>query len=319
MREIEVIDSHTEGEPTRLVIAGGPELGRGSLAERCRIFRERHDGLRAAMIGEPRGHAAIVGALLCAAVDPANAAGVIFFNNESVLGMCGHGLIGLAASLHHMGCIGLGRHSIETPVGLTQVDLIDRHRVRIANVPSYRLMKDVAIDVAGLGRVTGDVSWGGNWFFLTHDAPCALEQRNIAALTQAGNAVKAALAREGITGREGAPVDHVEFFAKAPSGDADSRNFVLCPGGEYDRSPCGTGTSAKLACLAADRALAPGKAWIQESIIGSRFTARYRHGAQGTILPEITGRAYVCAESRLLFDEDDPFVGGLDVERAQAA
>ena len=311
MHDIRVIDSHTEGEPTRLVIAGGPDLGSGSLAERRRLFGEKFDAMRAAIIEEPRGHAAIVGALLCEPCDPAHAAGVIFFNNAGMLGMCGHGLIGLAVSLYHAGRIGPGVHAIETPVGIASVDLLDAHTVRIANVRSDRYLKDVMVDVPGLGRVTGDVAWGGNWFFLTHDAPCALDLANVPALTAAGNAVKAALAAQGVTGRDRAPIDHVEFFSTPPSDDANSRNFVLCPGGEYDRSPCGTGTSAKLACLAADGALKPGEDWIQESIIGSRFVGRYEEGPEGTILPSITGRAWVCAEGRLVFDRNDPFRYGI--------
>jgi 4-hydroxyproline epimerase len=292
-------------------MAGGPDLGRGPLSERCRLFNERFGVTRAAIIGEPRGHAAMVGALLCEPADPSHVAGVIFFNNAGTLGMCGHGLIGLAVSLHHAGRLGLGVHRIETPVGTANVDLLDGHTVRITNVPSDRYRKDVAIDAPDLGRVAGDVAWGGNWFFLTHDAPCALELANVPTLTAAGNAVKAALAANGITGRNHAPIDHVEFFAEPSSGDANSRNFVLCPGGEYDRSPCGTGTSAKLACLAADGALKPGEDWIQESIIGSRFTGRFAPGPEGTILPTITGRAWICAEGRLIFDRDDPFMHGI--------
>jgi 4-hydroxyproline epimerase len=310
MGEIAVIDSHTGGEPTRLVMSGGPDLGPGSLADRREIFRRDFDHLRSAIINEPRGHAAIVGALLCAPVDPAHAAGVIFFNNAGFLGMCGHGTIGLAVSLHHAGMIGLGQHVIETPVGTVRVELLDAHTARIANVPSYRWAKDVRVDVAGLGPVTGDVAYGGNWFFLSHDAPCALELSNLAQLTDAADAVKQALVAQGITGRDGAEVDHIEFFAASPRG-ASSRNFVLCPGREYDRSPCGTGTSAKLACLAAEGKLKPGETWVQESIIGSRFTGSYQPGADGMVIPTITGQAHVCARGTLLFDEADPFKGGI--------
>ena len=311
MTAISIIDSHTGGEPTRLVLAGGPELGSGPLPERREIFRSKFDHLRSAIINEPRGHAAIVGGLLCKPVDAKHAAGVIFFNNAGFLGMCGHGTIGLAVSLYHIGRIGLGTHVFETPVGDVSVELLDAHTARIANVPSYRHAKDVAVDVPGVGRVTGDVAWGGNWFFLSHDCPCPLELSNLAQLTDAADAVKHALARNGILGRDGGEVDHIEFFAKPASGDAHSRNFVLCPGREYDRSPCGTGTSAKLACLATDGALKPGDEWVQESIIGSRFTGSYQPGPDGTILPSITGKAYVCAETKLMFDSADPFKGGI--------
>jgi 4-hydroxyproline epimerase len=311
MREISVIDSHTGGEPTRLIMAGGPDLGSGSLAERRQIFAENFDWLRAAVINEPRGYAAIVGALLCEPVDASHAAGVIFFNNAGMLNMCGHGTIGLAVSLHHAELIGLGTHRFETPVGSVSVDLLDRNTARITNVPSYRLTKDVVVDVPGMGRFTGDVAWGGNWFFLSHDAPCALELANLAHLTEAADAVKHALAAQGITGAGAAEIDHIEFFAKPSSGPANSRNFVLCPGREYDRSPCGTGTSAKLACLAADGKLKPGEDWVQESIIGSRFTGSYQLGPDGTVLPTITGQAYISGEGKLLFDDNDPFKGGI--------
>ena len=192
-------------------------------------------------------------------------------------------------------------------MGSVSVELLDAHTARIANVPSYRAAKDVSLDVPGIGRVTGDVAWGGNWFFLSHDAPCALELANLTRLTDAADAVKHALAAQGITGKDGMEIDHIEFFAKPASGDAHSRNFVLCPGREYDRSPCGTGTSAKLACLAADGVLQPGEEWVQESIIGSRFTGSYQPGSNGTIVPSITGTAYVCGEGKLLFDDNDPF------------
>lgn len=311
MREIAIIDSHTGGEPTRLVMAGGPDLGSGPLAERRRIFAEQYGWLRSAIINEPRGYAAIVGALLCEPVDASHAAGVIFFNNAGMLNMCGHGTIGLAVSLHHAGLLGLGQHLIETPVGSVSVELLDRTTARIANVPSYRLAKDVRVDVPGLGPVTGDVAWGGNWFFLSHDAPCGLELANLARLTDAADAVKQALAANGISGRNGMEIDHIEFFAKPASGPAHSRNFVLCPGREHDRSPCGTGTSAKLACLAADGVLKPGEDWVQESIIGSRFTGSYQPGPEGSIIPSITGQAHVCGEGKLLFDESDPFKSGI--------
>lgn len=311
MREISIIDSHTGGEPTRLIMAGGPDLGSGPLAERRKLFADEHGWLRSAVINEPRGYAAIVGALLCEPVDASHAAGVIFFNNAGMLNMCGHGSIGLAVSLYHSGMIGLGTHRFETPVGSVSVDLIDRNTARIANVPSYRLAKDVRVEVPGLGPVTGDVAWGGNWFFLSHDAPCALELANLVQLTDAADAVKHALVAQGISGRDGMEIDHIEFFAKPSSGPAHSRNFVLCPGREYDRSPCGTGTSAKLACLAADGVLKPGEDWVQESIIGSRFAGSYEPGPDGMILPAITGTAYVSGEGKLLFDEADPFKGGI--------
>ncbi|MFM8799115.1 MAG: proline racemase family protein [Tagaea sp.] len=306
-----VIDSHTEGEPTRTIVSGGPDLGAGPMAERRRLFAERFDAVRSFAVNEPRGNDAVVGALLCAPVDPACAAGVIFFNNVGFLGMCGHGTIGVAVTLAHLGRIGPGAHRFETPVGQVSVELRDRNEVEIENVPSYRWRKDVAVEVEGLGRVVGDVAWGGNWFFLVGRAPHALVMAEIPALTRAAEAVSEALARAGIAAPDGSKIDHIEFFGPPKAADAQSRNFVLCPGGAYDRSPCGTGTSAKLACLAADGKLAPGETWVQESVVGGRFHAQYRPGADGTIVPRIRGRAYVVADATLLRDPADPFADGM--------
>ena len=306
-----VIDSHTEGEPTRLVMDGGPPLGDGPLSARLRRFADEHDRFRSFAVNEPRGSDAVVGALLCTPVNPACAAGLIFFNNVGYLGMCGHGTIGAAVTLAHLGRIGVGTHRFETPVGEVAVELLDRNEVEIENVPSYRYRKDVAVEVDGLGRVVGDIAWGGNWFFLVGTAPQPLVMASIPALSAAAVAVSQALERDGITGEGGARVDHVEFFGPPADPLAQSRNFVMCPGGAYDRSPCGTGTSAKLACLAADGKLAAGVPWVQESIVGGRFVARYRPDGQGRVLPRIRGRAFVVAEATLLRDPLDPFADGM--------
>ena len=256
---------------------------------------------------EPHGHEAMVGALLCEPHDPTCAAGVIFFDNAGFLGMCGHGTIGLAVTLAHMGRLRPGRHRIETPVGAVGVELADRNTATVENIESYRHLAAVSIEVAGLGTVRGDVAWGGNWFFLTSNAPCDLVPANIGRLTEASTAIRDALADRGVTGKDGAPIEHVEIFASPQSSEANSRNFVLCPGGAYDRSPCGTGTSAKLACLHADGMLRPGEVWVQESIIGSRFRATFQPGPNGGVLPRIGGRAFVCAESTLIENPADPF------------
>jgi 4-hydroxyproline epimerase len=307
---MKVIDSHTEGEPTRLIIEGGPDLGTGPLSERLQRMMRDHDHVRSFAVNEPRGYDALVGALLCEPFDKTCAAGVIFFNNGGYLGMCGHGTIGTAVTLAHMGRIGPGIHRFETPVGIVSVELIDRNEVLIENVASYRTQKDVTVDVPGLGPVTGDVAYGGNWFFLVQRSPFALDMGHINALTHAAQAVSDALAANGITGTHGEPVDHIEFFGPPVSSEGHSRNYVLCSGGAYDRSPCGTGTSAKLACLAADGKLPPGQDWVQESIIGSRFIARYRM-EQDQVIPSIRGRAYVVGEATLLRDPLDPFADGL--------
>jgi 4-hydroxyproline epimerase len=311
-----VVDSHTEGEPTRVIVEGGPPLGGGSLIERRARFARDFDHYRSFAVNEPRGYDALVGALLCEPEDKTCAAGVIFFNNVGYIGMCGHGTIGLAVTLANLGRIGPGTHRIETPVGVVTVELKSKNEAVVENVESYCFRRGVTVDVEGMGPVTGDVAWGGNWFFLTENAPCPLVLKNVSELTQKGEAVRRALKRNGVTGANGAEVDHIEFFAAPRSAGANSRNFVLCPGGAYDRSPCGTGTSAKLACLAAAGKLPPGQTWIQESIIGSRFEASYRPGRQGGIIPRIGGRAFVCGEARLHGDPEDPFRHGIGAASA---
>ncbi len=317
MRRVQFVDSHTGGEPTRLVVAGGPDLGAGPLAERLARLRAEHDRFRSAVVNEPRGSDVLVGALLCEPHRASAAAGVVFFNNVGYLGMCGHGTIGLVATLAYMGRLGPGKHLIETPVGEVAAELHPDGRVSVHNVPAYRHLAGASVLVEWRGearRVTGDVAWGGNWFFLCTDVVDGyglyVNVRDLAALTEFSWRVKQALAAAGVTGAGGAEIDHIELFAPGEAG-ADSRSFVLCPGKAYDRSPCGTGTSAKLACLAADGALGPGQAWVQESVIGSRFEASYSLGSRGEVLPVITGRAHVMAEGTLLIDPTDEFGWGI--------
>jgi 4-hydroxyproline epimerase len=309
MKLISIIDSHTGGEPTRLVTAGGPQLGGGPLDERLARLRQDHDRFRSAVVCEPRGSDVLVGALLCEPHAPDCAAGVIFFNNVGYLGMCGHGAIGLVASLAFMGRIDPGRHRIDTPVGVVAAQLHADGSVTIDNVASYRTRHAVTVDVPGHGTVTGDVAYGGNWFFLTDEHALAVHVANVEALTAFSVAVGAALARAGITGDHGAVIDHIELFAPSRTG-ADSQSFVLCPGKAYDRSPCGTGTSAKLACLAADGQLAEGALWRQESVIGSVFEASYRRH-DGQLIPSIRGQAWVTSQAQLVLDPTDPFVWGI--------
>lgn len=305
------VDSHSEGEPTRVLIDGGPDLGDGSMRERIERLASDHDQLRRTVILEPRGSDALVGALLVAPTRADCAAGVLFFNNTGYLGMCGHGTMGVAVTLAHLGRISPGVSHFETPVGVVAVTLADANTVTVENVASYRYRSDITVEVPGLGPVSGDIAWGGNWFFLTRNTPHPINLDNERRLTEAALRVQRALVDQGITGRDGGEIDHIEFFSDALSADADSRNFVLCPGGAYDRSPCGTGTSAKIACLADAGVLAPDTDWVQESVIGSRFVARYRVGAQGEIIPSITGRAFICAEGTLVQQPGDPFARGI--------
>src|SRR5918996_2604381 len=270
MQRLSVIDSHTGGEPTRVVINGMPDLGGGSLAARRERFARDFDRYRAACINEPRGSDVIVGALLVEPADKSCVAGVIFFNNVGTIGMCGHGTIGLMITLAHLGRIRPGEHRIDTPVGVFIARLDANRQVSVENVASWRARKGVTIDVPGLGPVTGDIAWGGNWFYLVEGQREALALANVERLTDVSWRIRQALNAQGFP-----DIDHVELVGPAASPQANARNFVLCPGKAYDRSPCGTGTSAKLACLAADGKLAEGEPWVQESIIGSTFRASY--------------------------------------------
>jgi 4-hydroxyproline epimerase len=323
IHRIQIIDSHTGGEPTRVVIAGGPDLGGGPLPERRERFRAEFDRFRSAIANEPRGSDVMVGALLCPPVDPSCAAGVIFFNNVSYLSMCGHGMIGVVVTLGHLSRIGAGTHRLETPAGIVSAEFDGRNHVAIENVPSYRHRRHVTVQVAGIGPVSGDVAWGGNWFFLVNDHRQTLDLANVEALTAFAWKIRQALTEQGITGANGAEIDHIELFGPPHEPDANSRNFVLCPGKAYDRSPCGTGTSAKIACLIADGKLQPGQVWRQESIVGSRFEAwgtvanaltpgpaPWGRGEQG-VIPHIRGSAHITAEATLLLDDADPFQWGI--------
>jgi 4-hydroxyproline epimerase len=305
------LDSHTEGEPTRVVVGGGPDLGEGTLAARLEVFRNSFDSFRSAVTCEPRGSEVVVGALLCKPNNPECATGVIFFNDVGYLGMCGHGAIGVVRSLEHLGRIQPGKHRIETPVGEVGVELLPGGRVSVSNVLSYRYRAAVPVDVPGIGRLIGDIAWAGNWFFLVGDHPFKLELGQRAELIAATHAIRNALAASHITGEEGAMIDHIELFGKPENPQNSSRNFVLCPGASFDRSPCGTGTSAKMACLYADGKLAEGQVWRQEGFLGTHFTGSLEACGTG-ILPTIEGRAWITGESVLLFDDDDPFASGIE-------
>ncbi len=310
LQKIRIIDSHTGGEPTRLVVSGGPDLGTGSLAERLERFRNEHDDFRSAVVNEPRGSDVMVGALLCEPTDRSSVAGVIFFNNVGYLGMCGHGTIGLVATLEYMGRIRPGEHRIDTPVGAVTAMLHGNGEVSVNNVASYRKAQNVTLDVPGHGAVTGDVAWGGNWFFLVSDHNRQLTLANVEELTNFTWAIRLALRAKGITGDDGKEIDHVELFAASQLTGVDSKNFVLCPGKAYDRSPCGTGTSARLACLYADGKIREGQIWRQESIVGTVFEGSIKV-RDGKVYPSVRGSAFVNADAELVLDPRDPFCMGI--------
>jgi 4-hydroxyproline epimerase len=286
IQRVQVVDSHTGGEPTRVVIGGGPDLGSGSAADQLQVLRTRYDTFRSAVVNEPRGSDVLVGALLTEPQDRSCAAGVIFFNNVSYLGMCGHGTIGLTVTLAHLGRIEPGEHRIETPVGVVTATLHETGEVSVQNVPSYRHAHNVSVTLEGYGEVTGDIAWGGNWFFLVNTHGQDLSLSNVEQLTEFTWRIRRALERKGITGRNGGEIDHIELFS--PSNK----------------------TSAKLACLHADGKLKEGEVWRQESIVGSVFEGRIQV-QNGELIPTIRGSAYVNAEATLLLDPADPFCQGI--------
>ena len=306
---VRVIDSHTGGEPTRIVVSGGPDLGNETLEKRREIFRDRFGDFRSAVVNEPRGSDVWVGGLLCPPISPTAVAGVVFFNNVGVLNMCGHGMIGLTVTLSYLDRIGLGTHLIETPAGDVQVRLGEDGRVTVTNVPSYRYLSGVNLEVAGEGLVKGDVAWGGNWFFLVEEHEEEIRPDNTGRLTDFAAKIRDSLEEQRVTGAGGDVIDHIEFFGPGDT-DVDSRNFVLCPGGAYDRSPCGTGCSAKIACLMADGKLQSGQTWRQQGIVGSVFEIKGTW-AGDQVIPEITGSAFVNGEATLIFDPRDPFRMGI--------
>ncbi len=306
---IDIVDSHTEGEPTRVVVDGWPQPEGGTMAERREDLRRRFDHLRRGVVLEPRGHDAIVGALLTPPVTPGAAAGVIFFNDVGYLGMCGHGTIGVVRTLEYLGRLAPGSLSLDTPVGTVSADLSADGDVTITNVPAFQHQCDVTVNVPGVGRVVGDIAWGGNWFFLVRSPEVPLPASDIPALLRLTMDIRSALRAQGITGAGGAEIDHIELFSSPASPGADSRNFVLCPGAAYDRSPCGTGTSAKMAVLHARGELGIGEEWVQESITGSRFTGWLASTARG-LVPHIRGRAFITGCGTLYFDPQDPFRHG---------
>jgi 4-hydroxyproline epimerase len=309
---LRVIDSHTEGEPTRVVVSGAPDLGTGTMAEKSKRLREDHDWFRSAVCNEPRGHDAMVGAVICEPGEPDCVCGVIFFNNLSTLNMCIHGTIGLAVTLAHMGKIEPGSHRIDTPVGVVVATLNEDGSVEVANVPSYRLAAGVPVEIPEYGIIHGDIAWGGNWFFLVDQQGPDVHFHNLDALLDFTILIRQELERQGITGGNGMEIDHIEVFGPpSEAGLADSKNFVLCPGKAYDRSPCGTGTSAKLACLHADGKLQPGEIWRQAGILNTVFEGTVEELPGGEITPRVTGRAWVNGESTYHFHPSDPFKNGI--------
>ena len=308
-----VIDSHTGGEPTRVILSGGPDLGAGTIEEQAQVLARDHRDFLNAVLAEPRGQPAMVGALLVPPTSPGSVTGVIYFDLAAVIGMCGHGTIGLGVTLAHMGKIGPGAHTIDTRAGCVGIELLDANSVRVRNIESRLISPAFHVDVPGFGPVTGDVAYGGNWFYIIDPSPIAVETKNLRGMTDLAVAIREAINGQRVLGPGEALIDHVIFQHDVPDPSVHSRSFVLCPDDNYDRSPCGTGSSARLACLAAAGTLEPGKIITHESVIGSRFDVSYQPGINGGVIPTLAGQAHIMSEAHLVFDPGDPFRTGVQL------
>lgn len=312
LKKIRVIDSHTEGEPTRVIISGVAEPAGDSMSEKREDFAKNLDWVRSAVVCEPRGHDAMVGVMLCEPVEPDCVVGLIFFNNVDVLNGCLHATMGAAVTLMHQGKVSAGTHRLDTPTGVVTVDVSDEGSVTVENVRSYRDQAEVKLTLPRYGEVTGEIAWGGNWFFLTEVLDgMELDLANVDELTGFTWSIRQQLEADGIKGADGGEIDHVELFGPPANDSADGKNFVLCPGKAYDRSPCGTGTSAKLACLHAEGRLKEGEVWRQAGILDSVFSGEIKEATEGGVIPIVRGRAFITGEAELLIHPSDPFAFGI--------
>jgi 4-hydroxyproline epimerase len=311
---LRVIDSHTIGEPTRVVIdeslVAGLDLGMGSVRERRDRFRDRYDHVRSALVGDPRGTNAMVGVILVPPADPSCRFGAFCVNRVGYLDMCGHATIGLAVTLGSQRIIEPGSFRLETPAGVVGVMWHGGGAASFECVPPRRIAKGLALACDDGSRVTGDVATSGLWFFICRDHGLAVEPAAIPALTERAWSIRRALEARGITGDGGEVIDHVVLLGPPHEPGNDGRAFVLCPDGAFDRSPCGTGTSALVGCLLDDGILAEGRTWRQESVLGGVYEARIRR-EQGVAVPTVRGRAWLTAETTLHFAADDPYRIGL--------
>lgn len=312
---LRVIDSHTIGEPTRLVIdeslVAGLDLGGGSVRERRDRFRERYDHVRQALVGDPRGTVAMVGVILLPPADPSCRFGAFCINRVGYLDMCGHATIGLAVTLGHLGRIEPGSFRLETPADVVGVTWHGGGEASFECVPPRRITKSLALACDDGARVTGDVATSGLWFFICRDHGLPVDSAGIPALTARAWAIRRALDARGITGTGGAVIDHVVLLGPPRDARNHGRAFVLCPDGAFDRSPCGTGTSALVGCLFEDGQLAEGHTWRQESVLGGVYEASIRR-VGGMLVPTVRGSAWLTGETTLHFAGDDPYRTGIE-------
>jgi 4-hydroxyproline epimerase len=309
-----VVDSHTIGEPTRLVLddafVAGLDLGTGSVFSRREVFRSRYDDVRRALVTDPRGVEAMVGVILVPPADPTCDLGAFYFNRVGYLDMCGHATIGLAVSLGHTGRITPGPFRMETPAGVVGVEWHGGSDASFQSVTPRRIHRGLSIRCPDGSIVTGDVATSGLWFFICRDHGLPVVPEAIPQLLERSWAIRRSLGAAGVTGDTGEVIDHIVLMGPPLDPANSARNFVLCPDGAFDRSPCGTATSALVGCLHEDVQLAEGAVWRQESILGGLYEASVRTQA-GVLVPTVRGRAWITAEATLQFSADDPYRAGL--------
>ena len=311
---LRVIDSHTIGEPTRVVLdeslVAGLDLGGGSVRDRRDRFRDRCDHVRSALVGDPRGTTAMVGVILVPPADPTCRFGAFYVNRVGYLDMCGHATIGLAVTLGARGIIEPGDFRLESPAGVVGVTWHGGGEASFECVPPRRIAQNLALACDDGSRVTGDVATSGLWCYLCRDHGLPVEPTAIPALTARAWSIRRALEARGLSGDGGEVIDHVVLLGPPRDPGNDGRAFVLCPDGAFDRSPCGTGTSALVGCLFEDGILTAGRTWRQESVLGGVYEASIRR-ERDILVPTVRGRAWLTAETTLHFAGDDPYRTGL--------
>lgn len=323
------VDTHTAGEPTRVLVAGLPFL-RGSMAERRRQLQEEYDSIRTVLMHEPRGHAGMFGAMLMAPANPEADLGVVFMDTGGYLAMCGHGSIGAIAAALATGALERREPEtivvLDTPAGLVRARVETEGggvgRIAVENVPAFLWRSDAEITL-GSRRLHVDIAFGGNFFALVpaHRLGLTVEPCCLRDLVQQGMEIRAAIEEQLEVVHPLEPdidsVDLVEIYDEEPEEGIDCRNVVVFGDGQVDRSPCGTGTSAKMAALYAAGRLALGEPFVNQSIIGTCFTGRLLReesvGGFSAVVPEIAGHAYVTGLQQFVIDPDDPLKAGFQL------
>jgi proline racemase len=323
----ETIDSHTMGEPTRIIVKGFPELAGNTMMERKKYLEENFDHYRTALMLEPRGHKDMFGAILTEPISKEADLGVIFMDTGGYLNMCGHGSIGSSTVAVETGLVKVTEPYtevvLEAPAGLIQARIkVEKGKAvetSILNVPAFLYLKDVEVEIDGYGKIPLDISFGGSFFAMINAEKIGLtlNTENIGEITELGMKI---IKKVNDTVEIKHPyldittVDLAEFYCSPTNAAANKKNVVIFGDNQVDRSPCGTGTSAKLALLYAKGELSIGEEFVYESITGSMFkgviTEEIEINGYKAVLPQITGSAYITGFNRWVIDERDPLKDG---------